>query len=73
MESSKSKILAYLKDGYSLTSLEALTMFGCLRLAARVFELREAGHNVIMVRETLETGKSVGRYTLLPPEGHVNN
>lgn len=39
-------ILAYLKTGASLTPLEALSRFGCLRLAPRCLELREAGYRI---------------------------
>jgi len=39
-------ILGWLKAGHSLTPLEALERFGCLRAAARVKELREAGHPI---------------------------
>jgi len=41
------KILKYLKRGGTLTSLKALRMFGCLRLAARIYDIREMGHNVV--------------------------
>ena len=39
-------ILAYLKTGATLTPLEALSRFGCLRLAARKRELCEAGYRI---------------------------
>ena len=39
-------ILAYLKTGATLTPLEALSRFGCLRLAPRCLELREAGYRI---------------------------
>ena len=39
------KILAYLKKGLTLTSLEALKLFGCMRLASRIHDLRERGEN----------------------------
>ena len=38
------RILIYLKTGKSLTPLEALQKFGCLRLAARIADLRRDGH-----------------------------
>lgn len=34
--SQEQKILAYLKDGHTLTPLEALNKYGCFRLAARI-------------------------------------
>ena len=39
-------ILAALKKGKRLTHLDALFEFGCNRLAARVLELRQAGHDI---------------------------
>lgn len=42
----ESAILDWLKAGYSLTPLEALEQFGCLRLGARIHALREAGYRI---------------------------
>ena len=39
-------VLAWLKAGHSLTPLEALERFRCLRLAARVADLRLAGYRI---------------------------
>ena len=39
-------ILAHLKSGRPLTPQGALRLYGCLRLAARVFELRQAGYDI---------------------------
>ena len=44
------RILAHIKRHGSITPLEALNEYGCLRLAARVYELREAGHKIDMER-----------------------
>lgn len=40
------QILAHLKRGESITSLEALNLYGSLRLAARVSELRKQGYDI---------------------------
>ncbi len=45
--SQNSEILEYLKQGNSLTSLQALGLFGCLRLASRVGDLKDMGYVVI--------------------------
>ncbi len=42
--SQEEKVLAYLKKGYSITPLQALSMFGCNRLAARIYRLRKDGN-----------------------------
>ena len=41
------RILDYLKSGKTLTPLIALEKFGCFRLSARIFNLREEGHAII--------------------------
>jgi hypothetical protein len=57
-------ILAHLQAGNSLTPIEALQRFGCFRLAARVNDLRAAGHNVITHHLDLPNGKRVASYRL---------
>lgn len=39
-------ILEHLKSGNSLTALGALEKFRCFRLAARIRDLRKAGHAI---------------------------
>lgn len=56
-------ILAHLKRGHSLTPMEALRRFGCLRLAARCADLREAGYR-IRSRMVSVGDKKVARYWL---------
>jgi hypothetical protein len=40
------QILDYLRQGNAVTPLVALEKFGCMRLAARVYRLREQGFNI---------------------------
>lgn len=40
----KAEILSYLKAGGSLTPQDAWSLFGCTRLAARIYELRGDGY-----------------------------
>lgn len=56
-------IMGHLRAGYSITPLEALALFGCFRLAARIKDLREAGHN-IRSDEVEQGGKTFARYSL---------
>ena len=58
------RIAAWLKSGRTLTQLEALKLFGCFRLASRVFDLREKGLNIQKRRVTTSTGKTVCEYYL---------
>ena len=58
------RILAHLKKGLTITSLEALQMFGCMRLASRISDLRKRGENIVVDRVKLANGKSVAQYHL---------
>lgn len=57
-------ILEHLKEGKSITPLDALKMFGCLRLSGRIFDLRKAGYNINT--EIVYNGKKkYAEYTLI--------
>ena len=43
IESQENQIRDYLLTGKSLTSLQALHLFGCLRLSARIYDLIKQG------------------------------
>ena len=55
-------ILNHLKSGRPITPLQALSEFGCFRLAARIWELREDGHDVKMKRVLVKKNTTVARY-----------
>ena len=57
-------ILAHLKAGRSITPLEALRRFGCLRLGARVYDLRRRGHKIINVWQSAGD-KRFARYRMV--------
>lgn len=40
------EILAWLEQGKPLTQMMAIDKFGCMRLGARIHDLRNAGHNI---------------------------
>ena len=58
------KILLYLKEGNKITGMDALNLFGCWRLGARIWDIKEMGFNVKMKLITTSTGKVVGEYSL---------
>lgn len=67
LESSESQnkgIFAYLMEGYRITSLEAMKLFGCMRLASRISDIRrdhpEVNIKVDMIKTT--TKKKVAQY-----------
>ena len=66
MTSQADAIALYLNSGYELTPLQALDLFGCMRLAARVKDLRARG----LAIETLDrehNGKHFAAYRLKRP------
>ncbi|MGE9659258.1 helix-turn-helix domain-containing protein [Snodgrassella alvi] len=44
--SQSKQILDYLQAGNALTPLEALRKFNCLRLGARIYDLRQLGYQI---------------------------
>jgi len=65
-ETQCTQILQHMRDGYGITPLEALGEYGCFRLGARIYDLRQEGHNIYRVMVLDErTGKRFARYSLL--------
>lgn len=56
------KILAFLQQGGRITSLSALNQFGCLRLSARIKDLRDSGWQISDQFITVPSGKRVKQY-----------
>ena len=59
--------LEYVQKFDSITPLEALTAFGCLRLSARIADLRADGHNI-----TTEIHKGKKNYAIYRLEDDIN-
>lgn len=62
-------ILKQLRAGRSLNALDALSGCRCFRLAARIDDLRAAGHNIVTTMVT-NNGKRYGTYTLVKGKKH---
>jgi hypothetical protein len=45
-ESQKKQILEHIEAFGSITPIEALNLFGCFRLSARIWDLRHEGHSI---------------------------
>src|SRR5690606_3085931 len=71
-----SEILKALREGDRLTPLDALDRFGCLRLGARIWDLRhKSGIDVKSETVELDNGKKVARYYLenpVPEQGELD-
>ena len=59
------KILKALLNGERLTHLDAEKRFNCLRLGARIYDLKQRGHNIKRVMITVPSGKRVAQYRLV--------
>jgi hypothetical protein len=59
-------ILEVLKAGRSITPIEALNLFGCFRLSARIHDLRhkQGYDNIVTERVLTSSGKYVAQYRL---------
>ena len=62
------KVLKYMTEHGSITQLDALREFGCMRLASRISDLRKSG---VPIKKEMETAKnrygepiSYARYSL---------
>jgi hypothetical protein len=62
-DSQNNLIKAWLMNGRSITPLQALDMFGCFRLSARIDNLRKEGMNIktdlIMIND-----KRIAQYSI---------
>ena len=63
MKSQKLRILTHIKKR-PITALEALRHYGCLRLAARIAELRDEGWNITS-KPVVRNGKRVAQYRVV--------
>lgn len=59
------QILAALQAGEKLTPMDALNRFGCLRLGARIWDLRKEGYTIVSENYQTVSGKHVARYSLV--------
>ena len=51
-----------------ITAIEALTEAGSFRLAARISDLRDQGHEIRTEMVGTPTGKRIARYRLVPKD-----
>lgn len=63
MNTQNKEILNFLREGNEVNPLLALERFGCMRLAARIQELRSRGHKI---KTTIKkaNGKKYASYSL---------
>jgi hypothetical protein len=62
-DSQTKQIKKHLDEGNSITAFEALQLYGCLRLASRMYDLRKSGYVFIKEMIDVGNGKRVAEYT----------
>jgi len=64
--SQNAQIAEYLRQGNSITPIDALKLFGCFRLGARIADIKKAyGWDIESNRVVTPTGKRVASYRLV--------
>lgn len=67
-ETQTALIRIWLQKGYAITPLDALKMFGCFRLSARISNLKEQGFDIVTTMVQVND-KRVAQYTLKKSDG----
>ena len=62
MESQNKQIRTHLKKGNSINAIQALEMFGCFRLAARIKDLKDRGMVIDKAMIANKEGKHYALY-----------
>ncbi len=57
-------ILQHLQSGKSINPLQALNQYGCFRLGARIYNLKQNGYNIESRMIKTESGKKYAEYLL---------
>ena len=65
-QTQKEAILRHLQSGKTITPLEALNLYGCFRLGARIWDLRDEGY-VIRSENVKQGKKTFSSYKLVIP------
>lgn len=69
MESQNQQIRSHLNSGKSLTPRQALDLFGCFRLAARIYDLKKLGFEVeknMIFADNPPSNKMIAQYRKKP-------
>ena len=67
----KARVRSWLMEGNKITPLEALRMFGSLRLSAIIFDLRDEGLPIVTEKIQVAPRKRVAEYYL--PKDYLAN
>tara|TARA_R100000329_G_C7539860_1_gene190566 strand:- start:451 stop:663 length:213 start_codon:yes stop_codon:yes gene_type:complete len=64
-KSQKARILEHLKSGKTITPIDALNDFGCMRLADVIFRLKNDGWDIATIDTKSANGKRFASYKLV--------
>jgi hypothetical protein len=62
--SQEQQVLTHMKHHGTITPLQAMNLYGCMRLAARVHDLKCKGHSIEVIKWRTSSGKDVAKYRL---------
>jgi hypothetical protein len=65
-ETQTQAILRHMRSGYEITALEALKLFSCMRLAARINDIKDQGIDITDRWITRDDGVRFKAYRLQP-------
>jgi len=57
-------VLNHMKKDGNITAIEALNLYGCFRLAARIYELKKEGFEIVAEQVDIGDNRSIARYSL---------
>lgn len=57
-------ILRHLQSGKSINPLQALTQYGCFRLSARIYDLKQRGYLIEKCMVKTKNGKNYAEYSM---------
>lgn len=63
-QSQCANILQHLQSGKSINPLQALNQYGCFRLGARIYDLKQGGYSIDSRIVRAENGKKYAEYSL---------
>lgn len=68
MNSQNQLIKAHLESGKAITSYEALELYGCFRLASRIYDIKSSGYAINKDMIELPSGKYIASYSKKTPD-----
>lgn len=63
--SQRDRILKWLLSGKTITTIQAITKFGCTRLSARIREIKDMGHVIDGDMVPTKLGTAVKKYRII--------